>query len=54
MCFWLFLENLLNAINSIIWSDNADIKLYVYCDIGWCGFICVNVSIRSILFNKIC
>ncbi|VDC01597.1 unnamed protein product [Peniophora sp. CBMAI 1063] len=31
--FWLFLENLVHGINTIIWSDNADIKLYVYCDI---------------------
>ena len=34
LCFWLFWEVLTNAINAIIWSDNADIKLYVYCDIG--------------------
>ena len=34
LCFWLLLELLSLAINSIIWSDNADIKLYVYCDIG--------------------
>ncbi|VDC01593.1 unnamed protein product [Peniophora sp. CBMAI 1063] len=33
LCFWLFLENLTGGINAIIWSDNADIKLYVYCDI---------------------
>ncbi|VDB95786.1 unnamed protein product [Peniophora sp. CBMAI 1063] len=33
LCFWLFFENLTGAINTIIWSDNADIKLYVYCDI---------------------
>ncbi|VDB95533.1 unnamed protein product [Peniophora sp. CBMAI 1063] len=33
LCFWLFFENLTGGINSVIWSDNADIKLYVYCDI---------------------
>ncbi|KZV69630.1 fungal pheromone STE3G-protein-coupled receptor [Peniophora sp. CONT] len=33
LCFWLFLEDLTSAIGTIIWSDNADIKLYVYCDI---------------------
>ncbi|KZV68525.1 STE3-domain-containing protein [Peniophora sp. CONT] len=33
LCFWLFLENLTAAVNAIIWSDNADIKYYVYCDI---------------------
>ena len=36
LCFWLLLENLLNAISAIIWSDNGDIKLYAYCDIGGC------------------
>ena len=52
LCFWLLLELLSLAINSIIWSDNADIKLYVYCDIGWSDFMCINVSIRSTLFNR--
>ncbi|VDC07982.1 unnamed protein product [Peniophora sp. CBMAI 1063] len=33
LCFWLSIENFLGGVNSIIWSDNADIKLYVYCDI---------------------
>ena len=34
LCFWLFFENLTNGIDAIIWSDNFDIKLDVYCDIG--------------------
>lgn len=34
LCFWLFFEDLTGGINAIIWSDNADIKLNVYCDIG--------------------
>ncbi|VDC00863.1 unnamed protein product [Peniophora sp. CBMAI 1063] len=33
LCFWLFLENLTGGIDAVIWSNNADIKLYVYCDI---------------------
>ena len=33
LCFWLFLECFALGVNTIIWSDNADIKLYVYCDI---------------------
>ncbi|VDB86999.1 unnamed protein product [Peniophora sp. CBMAI 1063] len=33
LCFWLFWQNLAQGINTIIWHDNADIKLYVYCDI---------------------
>ena len=34
LCFWLLLENLTFGINAIVWADNADIKAYVYCDIG--------------------
>lgn len=34
LCCALFVENLTQGINAIIWSDNADIKLYAYCDIG--------------------
>ncbi|KZV72031.1 fungal pheromone STE3G-protein-coupled receptor [Peniophora sp. CONT] len=33
LCFWAFFENLFYAVNTIVWSDNADIKLDVYCDI---------------------
>ncbi|VDC02673.1 unnamed protein product [Peniophora sp. CBMAI 1063] len=33
LCFWLFLENLGYAINHIVWSDNFEVRLYVYCDI---------------------
>ena len=36
LCFWLFFENLTGGINAIIWVDNADIRFYVYCDIGTC------------------
>ena len=34
LCFWLFFENLTAGVNSIVWFDNSDIKLLVYCDIG--------------------
>ncbi|VDC04729.1 unnamed protein product [Peniophora sp. CBMAI 1063] len=34
LCFWLFWENLTLGINAIIWSDNATIKLYAYCDVA--------------------
>ncbi|KAI0031556.1 GPCR fungal pheromone mating factor, partial [Vararia minispora EC-137] len=33
LCFWLFWEVLTGGINAILWSDNADVKFYVYCDI---------------------
>ncbi|VDC03117.1 unnamed protein product [Peniophora sp. CBMAI 1063] len=33
LCFWLFIENLIYAVNAIIWFDNADVKLYAYCDL---------------------
>ena len=34
LCFWLFVENLTAGVDAVLWSDNADVKLYVYCDIG--------------------
>lgn len=34
LCFWLFWENLTGGVSAVVWSDNYDIKLYVYCDIG--------------------
>jgi hypothetical protein len=37
LCFWLFLGNLTFGVNAIIWSDNADLKAFVYCDIGRCA-----------------
>ncbi|VDB86832.1 unnamed protein product [Peniophora sp. CBMAI 1063] len=33
LCIWLLLQNIVNTINTIVWSDNADVKLYVWCDI---------------------
>ena len=34
LCFWLFLDNITLAVNAVIWSDNYEVKLIVYCDIG--------------------
>lgn len=34
LCLWLFFGTLIDGIGGIIWADNADVKLYVYCDIG--------------------
>ena len=34
LCGWLLLGNFIVAVDTIVWSDNADIKLYVYCDIS--------------------
>ena len=34
LCFWLFFENLINGVDAIVWSDNAEVKLGIYCDIG--------------------
>ncbi|KZV65964.1 fungal pheromone STE3G-protein-coupled receptor [Peniophora sp. CONT] len=33
LSFWLFLENIAGGVDAVIWDDNADTKLYVYCDI---------------------
>ncbi|KZV65155.1 STE3-domain-containing protein [Peniophora sp. CONT] len=34
LCIWVLSENITNAVSAIIWSDNADLKAYVYCDIA--------------------
>ncbi|KZV75247.1 fungal pheromone STE3G-protein-coupled receptor [Peniophora sp. CONT] len=34
LCFWLPIETLILAVDTIVWADNADVKLYVYCDIA--------------------
>ncbi|KZV64272.1 fungal pheromone STE3G-protein-coupled receptor [Peniophora sp. CONT] len=34
LCFWLFVDNVIHAINTIAWSDKFTIKLYIYCDIA--------------------
>ncbi|KAI0029876.1 GPCR fungal pheromone mating factor [Vararia minispora EC-137] len=33
LCFWLFLENLTNGVNAVLWADNFQVKHEVYCDI---------------------
>jgi pheromone a factor receptor len=39
LCVGLFLDNLTHGINAIVWRDNADIKVPVYCDIGICSHL---------------
>ena len=34
LCFWLFWELLTTGINAVVWSVDADVKMYIYCDIG--------------------
>jgi hypothetical protein len=34
LCFWTFWDLLTEGVGAIIWSDNADVKLDVFCDIG--------------------
>ena len=34
LCFWLVFQLLISTFNSIAWSDNNDVKLLIYCDIG--------------------
>lgn len=52
LCFWLFLENLVIGINTIIWADNADIKFDVYCDIGAdTSFRCISGREFSLEFH---
>ncbi|KAI0029061.1 pheromone A receptor-domain-containing protein [Vararia minispora EC-137] len=33
LCFWLFWELLFGGIDAVIWRDNMDLKLPIYCDI---------------------
>ncbi|KZV64049.1 STE3-domain-containing protein [Peniophora sp. CONT] len=50
LTFWLMVENLAGAINSIAWADNADVKFVVYCDIvSHLGLICYVVKPMSTL-----
>ena len=46
LCFWLFLQNVTESVNTIVWYDNAEIKLFVYCDIGATG-----VSLNGHVFS---
>lgn len=32
LCFCVLIENFMGGIETIVWKDNADIKLYVFCD----------------------
>ncbi|PSS11043.1 hypothetical protein PHLCEN_2v3339 [Hermanssonia centrifuga] len=34
MIIWLCLVNITRAVNAIVWRDNLDLKLLVWCDIG--------------------
>ncbi|VDB86864.1 unnamed protein product [Peniophora sp. CBMAI 1063] len=34
LCFWLLMDLTFGAAGLIIWSDNGDIRLYVFCDIA--------------------
>ncbi|VDB86834.1 unnamed protein product [Peniophora sp. CBMAI 1063] len=33
LCVWLCLENVGNVVNTTAWSDNVDVKLFIWCDI---------------------
>jgi hypothetical protein len=46
LCICLFLENLTTGVNTVVWRDNADVKAYVYCDIG-SSFIFFGYSVLS-------
>ena len=34
LCFWIFVQCVIYAVNTIVWSNNYDVKFYIYCDIG--------------------
>ncbi|KZV64274.1 STE3-domain-containing protein [Peniophora sp. CONT] len=33
LCFWLLVDNIMYAVNTVAWSDNFTVKFYIYCDI---------------------
>jgi len=34
LCIYLCVENLFSGVSAILWADNWDVKIPVYCDIG--------------------
>ncbi|VDC05736.1 unnamed protein product [Peniophora sp. CBMAI 1063] len=34
LCFWLICQNVIFALNAVLWADNVDVKLYAYCEIS--------------------
>ena len=34
LCSVLFVVDVASVANMVIWSDNGDVKLHMYCDIG--------------------
>lgn len=51
LCFWLFTDNLTHGIRAIVWADNADIKLYAFCDIGLYTFCRCGLNRDTLKFN---
>ena len=53
LCLWVLVDNVLEALNTIIWSDNANIKFYVYCDIGICPFHSLSSTVLLISYFSV-
>ncbi|KAK0480433.1 GPCR fungal pheromone mating factor [Armillaria luteobubalina] len=47
--FWLFLGNLMNGVNSAVWTDNVRIVAPVWCDIATKVMIGTNISLPCAL-----
>ncbi|VDB86833.1 unnamed protein product [Peniophora sp. CBMAI 1063] len=54
LCAWIAIETLNQAINTVVWSNNTDIKLYVYCDIFTRLMVAANagVGIAPLLITR--
>ncbi|KAF8981165.1 GPCR fungal pheromone mating factor [Cyathus striatus] len=50
LSIWLFFSNLINGINSIIWSGNVEIVAVVWCDIATKILMGANVALASSIF----
>jgi pheromone a factor receptor len=34
IAFWLFIDNFINGVNTILWADSVETKALIWCDIS--------------------
>ncbi|KAI0316298.1 pheromone A receptor-domain-containing protein [Amylostereum chailletii] len=57
LCMWLFLTNVIQGFEAVIWRDNADNKAPVWCDISSHLGIAVNVGVPAcslVITRRLC
>ncbi|KAJ6602981.1 GPCR fungal pheromone mating factor [Mycena sp. CBHHK59/15] len=50
IAFWLFVDNFINGVNTVLWADNLDERALVWCDISTKLFIGSNISLPASIF----